>query len=58
MSLYSLFKYILIYFIILELRFFYALYIIVALIYSYRGGVLASFLSSTIAIRLYPPIIL
>jgi len=45
------------YFIILELRFFYALYIIVALIYSYRGGILASFLSSAMAIRLYPPII-
>ncbi len=57
-SLYSLFRRILIYFIILELRLFYALYIIVALIYSYRGGILASFLSSAIAVRLYPPIIL
>jgi len=48
----------LIYFIILELRLFYAFYIIVALIYSYRGGILASFLSSTVAVRLYLPIIL
>jgi hypothetical protein len=40
------------------LRSFYALYIIVALIYSYRGGILASFLSSAIAVYLYPPIIL
>jgi hypothetical protein len=37
-SLYSLFRRILIYFIILELRLFYALYIIAASIYSYRGG--------------------
>jgi len=34
------------YFITLELRLFYALYIAVALIYSYKGGILASFLSS------------
>ena len=57
-SLYSLFRRVLIYFITLELRLFYALYITVALIYSYRGGILASFLSSTIAVYLYPPIIL
>jgi len=42
----------------LELHSFYTLYIISALIYSYRGGILASFLSSTIAVRLYPPVIL
>jgi len=42
----------------LKLRLFYALYIIVALIYSYIEGILASFLSSAIAVRLYPPIIL
>jgi len=42
----------------LELRFFYTLYIALALIYSYRGGILASFLSSAIAVRLYPPVIL
>ena len=57
-SLYSLFRRVLIYFITLELYSFYILYIIVALIYSYRGGILASFLSSTVAVRLYPPIIL
>ena len=37
---------------------FYILYIAVALIYSYRGGILASFLSSAVAVCLYPPIIL
>ena len=37
-SLYSLFRRILIYFITLELRSFYILYIIAASIYSYRGG--------------------
>ena len=57
-SLYSLFRRVLIYFIILELHSFYTLYIAAALIYSYRGGILASFLSSAIAVRLYPPIIL
>ena len=56
--LYSLFRRVLIYFIILELHLFYTLYITAALIYSYRGGILASFLSSTVAIRLYPPIML
>ena len=43
---------------ILELCSFYALCIAVALIYSYRGGILASFSSSTVAVRLYPPVIL
>ena len=43
---------------ILKLRSFYALYIAAALIYSYRGGILAFFLSSTVAVRLYPPVIL
>ena len=42
----------------LGLRSFCALYIAAALIYSYRGGILASFLSSTVAVRLYPPVIL
>jgi len=48
----------LIYFITLELRLFYDLYIAAALIYSYRGGILASFSSSAVAVRLYPPVIL
>jgi len=48
----------LIYFITLELRLFYALCIAAALICSYRGGILASFLSSAVAVRLYPPVIL
>ena len=43
---------------ILELRSFYALCIVAALIYSCKGGILASFLSSTVAIYLYPPVIL
>jgi len=43
---------------ILELRLFYALCIAAALIYSYRGGILASFLSSAVAVRLYAPVIL
>jgi len=43
---------------ILELRLFYALYIAAASIYSYRGGILASFSSSAVAVRLYPPVIL
>ena len=43
---------------ILELRSFCALCIAAALIYSYRGGILASFLSSAVAVRLYPPVIL
>ena len=55
-SLYSLFRRNLIYFITLELYSFYALYITIALIYSYRGGMLAFFLSSTMAVYLYPPI--
>src|SRR6266567_3217823 len=38
--------------------FLYTLYIILASIYSYRGGILASFSSSTIAVCLYPPVIL
>jgi len=42
----------------LELRLLYALYIAAALIYSYRGGILASFLSSAVAVCLYPPIML
>jgi len=42
----------------LELRLLCALYIAAALIYSYRGGILASFLSSAIAVCLYPPVIL
>jgi len=42
----------------LELCSFYTLYITSALIYSYRGGILASFLSSAVAVCLYPPIIL
>jgi len=42
----------------LKLRLFYALCITAALIYSYRGGILASFLSSAVAVRLYAPIIL
>ena len=46
------------YFIILELYSFYTLCIIAALIYSYRGGILASFLNSTVAVYLYPPVIL
>jgi len=46
------------YFITLELRLFYALYIVAASIYSYRGGILASFLSSAVAVRLYPPVML
>ena len=37
-SLYSLFRRVLIYFITLELRSFYTLYITAALIYNYRGG--------------------
>ena len=57
-SLYSLFRYVLMYFITLKLHSFYILYIAIALIYNYRGGTLASFLSSTVAIRLYPPVIL
>ena len=57
-SLHSLLKHILIYFIILELRSFCTLYIIAALIYRYRGGMPASFLSSAMAVCLYPPIIL
>ena len=43
---------------ILELRSFCALYIAAALIYSYTGGILAFFLSSTVAVRLYPPVVL
>jgi len=46
------------YFITLELRSFYTLYIAAALIYNYRGGILTSFLSSAVAVRLYPPIML
>jgi len=42
----------------LKLRSFYTLYIASALIYSYRGGILASFLSSAVAVCLYPPVIL
>ena len=42
----------------LELRSFYALYIAAALIYNYKGEILVFFLSSTIAICLYPPVIL
>jgi len=42
----------------LELRSFCTLYIASALIYSYRGGILASFSSSAVAVYLYPPIIL
>src|SRR6266568_8587201 len=57
-SLYSLFRRVLIYFITLELYSFYTLYIVSALIYSYRGGILASFSSSAVAVRLYPPVIL
>ena len=57
-SLYSLFRRILIYFITLELRLFCALCIIATLIYSCRGGILASFLSSAVAVRLYAPVIL
>ena len=57
-TLYSLFRRVLIYFIILKLRLFYALYITAALICSYRGGILASFSSSAVAVRLYAPIIL
>ena len=57
-SLYSLFRRVLIYFITLELRLFYALCITAALIYSCRGGILASFSSSAVAVRLYPPVIL
>jgi len=48
----------LIYFITLELCLFCALCIAAALIYSYKGGILASFLSSAVAVRLYPLIIL
>ena len=57
-SLYSLFRRVLIYFIILELHSFYTLCIASALIYSYRGETLASFLSSAVAIYLYLPVIL
>ena len=57
-SLYSLFRRVLVYFIILKLRSFCTLFITAASIYNYRGGILASFLSSTVAIYLYPPIIL
>ena len=46
------------YFMTLELRSFYALCITAASIYSYRGGILASFSSSTVAVCLYPPVIL
>ena len=42
----------------LELRSFCALCIAAASIYSYRGGILAFFLSSAVAVRLYPPVIL
>jgi len=42
----------------LELRSFCTLCIILALIYSYRGGILAFFLSSAVAVCLYLPIIL
>jgi len=42
----------------LELRSLCALYIAAASIYSYRGGILASFSSSAVAVRLYPPIML
>ena len=44
--------------VILKLYLFCALYITAASIYSYRGGILASFLSSTVAVYLYPPVIL
>jgi len=46
------------YFVTLELRSFYTLCITAALIYNYRGGILASFLSSAVAVRLYPSIML
>ena len=53
-SLYSLFRRILIYFIILELRLFYALYITVALIYSYRGGNIGFLLQQCYSYLLIP----
>ena len=42
----------------IKIIFFYALYIAVALIYSYRGGILVSFLNSTMAVYLYLLVIL
>ena len=39
------------------MRSFYAFCIAAALIYNYKGGILASFLSNTMAVRLYPPVI-
>jgi hypothetical protein len=40
------------YFIILKLHSFCVLFIAVASIYSYRGGILASFLNSAVAVRI------
>ena len=57
-SLYSLFRRVLIYFVILKLCSFYTLCIAAASIYNCRGGgILASFLSSTVAVYLYLPIL-
>ena len=54
-SLYSLFRHVLIYFIILKLRLFYVLYIAVALIYSYSMGRDISFLLKQCCSRLLIP---